>query len=70
MDKNNHVYIIFFGIINEYIKNFTNNIILTSTKVFEIQHRCESTRANDGFGLATGFGGTEVYTIVAISRIE
>lgn len=34
---------------------------LTSSKVLEIQHRCETTLANTGFGIAANFG-IEVYT--------
>ena len=33
---------------------------------FEIQHQCSITEANDGFGIATGFGDFEVYTTVRI----
>ena len=32
------------------------------TKVLEVRHRCSSTRANDGFGLAANLT-TEVYTV-------
>lgn len=33
-----------------------------SSKVFEFQHRCTTTRANNGFGNARGFGVIEVYS--------
>ena len=41
---------------------------ITGTKTFEIQHRCESTRATDGLGVAANFT-SEVYTVVQITRI-
>lgn len=43
-------------------------VVISSSKAFEIRHRCETTRANDGFGLAANFG-TEVYTRVVIERL-
>ena len=35
--------------------------------VFEIQHMCTTTEANDGLGIASGFGN-EIYTIVKITN--
>lgn len=42
---------------------------ITSTKTFEIQHRCTVTRATSGFGVAAGFGDSEVYTTVKIEKV-
>lgn len=39
----------------------------TST-TYEIQHRCQTTKATDGLGLSNGFGGSEVYTIAEFWR--
>ncbi len=39
--------------------------VITGTKVFEVQHQCQTTRASTGFGVAANFG-TEVYTTVEI----
>lgn len=36
---------------------------LAASKVVEVQHRCQTTRAGDGFGPAGSFGVGEVYTI-------
>lgn len=41
-------------------------VVVTNENNFEIQHRCSVTRNNDGFGIATGFDESEVYTIVKI----
>ncbi|GMU19647.1 MAG: hypothetical protein AMXMBFR12_08390 [Candidatus Babeliales bacterium] len=41
-------------------------LVITSETDFEIQHRCSVTKNNDGFGIATGFDDTEVYTVVKI----
>jgi hypothetical protein len=45
-------------------------VVITSSKTFELQHRCGTTRATDGFGGAAGFGDTEVYAIVKIQKIK
>jgi len=41
---------------------------ITATKTFELQHRCLTTRATDGFGSANSFGLTEIYSDVKIWR--
>lgn len=45
-------------------------IVITSTKTFELRHRSSTTRATDGFGVATTFGDSEVYSIVKITKIS
>lgn len=40
------------------------------TEEFEVQHRCETTKASNGFGIASGFGDNEVYTQIGITRIK
>ena len=47
-----------------------DTIILTSAKVFELQHRCTTTQAIWGFGLANSFGEVEVYAQVKITKIS
>jgi hypothetical protein len=44
-------------------------ITIASTKVFEVQHRCQTTQANDGFGSQCGFGVNEKYTQIIIQKI-
>lgn len=44
-------------------------ISITSAKTFELQHRCETTAATTGFGLAAGFGDSEVYAVVKIEKV-
>lgn len=41
--------------------------IATST-VFELQHRCQTTRATNGFGVATGIGSNEIYARVELIK--
>jgi uncharacterized delta-60 repeat protein len=41
-------------------------VIVKSATDFEIQHRCSATRENDGFGIASDFDETEVYTVVKV----
>ena len=40
-------------------------VTIAASKAFEIQHRCATTKANEGFGRACNFG-TEIYTTVEI----
>lgn len=47
----------------------TGTIEITSSKTFEIQHRCSSTQATTGFGTNSSFGVVEVYTQVKITKI-
>lgn len=47
----------------------TGTITIASAKTFEVQHRCTTTRATDGFGINSGFGESEVYTIVKITMV-
>ena len=41
---------------------------IAGTKTFELQHRCATTRAGDGFGLGAAFG-TEVYASITITKV-
>ena len=41
---------------------------ISSAKIFEIQHQCESTTGSDGFGVQCNFG-TEVYTVVEFWKV-
>ena len=42
---------------------------IASQKVFELQHRCGSTQATNGFGNAAGFSVVEVYADVQIWKV-
>ncbi|MEO1200049.1 MAG: hypothetical protein AAFX39_12585 [Pseudomonadota bacterium] len=42
---------------------------IASTKTFEIQHYCETTRATDGFGNESGFGVNERYADIMIWKV-
>lgn len=44
-------------------------ITIASSKIFEVQHICDVTRATDGFGQGQGIGGVEKYTVVFITKI-
>ncbi len=37
--------------------------------VFRIEHRCDTTQADTGFGIANGFGGPETYTQVKVQQL-
>lgn len=42
---------------------------IASSKVFEIQHRCQTTMANIGYGVESNLGESEVYTVVELWKI-
>lgn len=46
----------------------SGEIIVSAASTFEIQHRCSQDRVNIGFGVASSFGTTEVYTQVKIIK--
>jgi hypothetical protein len=45
-------------------------ITITSTKTFELQHRCGLTATGNGFGANANFGDNEVYSIVKITKVK
>lgn len=47
---------------SEVVGRFT----IASAKVFEVQHRCSTTKATDGFGSNSGLGDNEVYAYIEI----
>jgi C1q domain len=47
----------------------SGTISISSAKTFEIQHRCGTTNASNGFGVASTFGDNEVYTQVKIEKV-
>jgi len=57
--------------------NFVSNrstiigeILITSSTTYEIQHRCTTTQATTGFGTATGYSVSEIYTQVKITKLR
>ena len=52
----------------ENVSILEDTIILTSAMTFEIQHKCQTTSATQGFGVECNFG-TEVYTQVKIEKV-
>lgn len=45
-------------------------VIITSTKTFELQHRPQTTRATNGFGIDNPFGNNNVFSIVKIIKVK
>ncbi len=43
---------------------------ITSSKTFEIRHRCSSTKSGNGFGVNSNYGESEVYTTVEIEKLN
>ena len=50
---------------HSFIKKYLD---ITTSKTFRIEHQCQTTETSDGFGLAAGFGGNEVYTNISITK--
>tara|TARA_R110000824_G_scaffold62042_1_gene164502 strand:+ start:3320 stop:4657 length:1338 start_codon:yes stop_codon:yes gene_type:complete len=46
-----------------------DTITIAAEKVFEIQHRCSTTKTGNGLGNDTSFGAVEVYTMIKIEKI-
>jgi len=58
------------GNIVENLANLESTIEITSSITFEIQHRCSTTKAGDGFGIASSFGVDEIYTTLKIKKVS
>ena len=48
--------------------SFIGIVVLAATKVIELQHQGGTTRATDGFGVATTFGDN-VYSVISITKV-
>lgn len=42
---------------------------IAASKTFELQHRVDTTRTTNGFGMSTGWG-TEIYSMVTLRKVE
>lgn len=47
----------------------TGRFTIGASKALEIQHRCQTTKATNGYGDAANFGEVEVYTIVRFWKV-
>ena len=45
-------------------------VSITSSKTFELQHRCTTTKTANGFGLSAGLGESSIYATVRIKKIK
>lgn len=48
----------------------SGEVVITAAKTFEIQHRCQTTQATNGFGLESNFAVSEVYAVVKIQKVK
>lgn len=48
----------------------SGNIVISSAKVFELQHRVTFTKATFGFGGAASIGDNELFSIVKITKVK
>lgn len=47
----------------------TGRFTIAAQKTFQLQHRCENTKATDGFGISNNFSVVEVYADVQIWKV-
>ena len=52
------------------IAQLGGQIIINGPKTFELQHRATTTKATDGFGVASNFGVVEVYAHIKITKLK
>jgi hypothetical protein len=50
---------------SDFVGTFTAN----GTDAYEIQHQCNNTQANNGLGISTAFGVSEVYTSFTLYKV-
>jgi hypothetical protein len=50
--------------------SFSGTITISSSKAFELQHRVSLTVASEGYGVASSFGESEVYSILKITKVK
>jgi hypothetical protein len=48
---------------------FSGVVVITATKVFEVQHRCGTTAATNGFGIQANNGSVETYTQITVIKV-
>lgn len=51
------------------VSTITGRFTIAASKVFEVQHRCETTKATNGYGDANNFGELEVYTVARFWKV-
>lgn len=52
-------------------RSFINGrLVITSSKTFELQHRCTTTLATQGLGVASVYGDNEVYSQLKITKVK
>lgn len=44
------------------------SIIKDKSKTYELQHRCQTSRSGQGFGIGSSYGDNEVYSVIKITR--
>ena len=54
---------------NQFKAVIDGRFTIGASKTFELQHRCDSTYASEGYGTANGFGINEVYTDLRIWKV-
>ena len=57
------------GTFTQTISTLNAFFVLTATKNIELQHRCNTTRTNDGLGTNSAFGDSEIYAQITITKV-
>ena len=45
-------------------------LTVPASTTYELQARCQVTKATDGYGIAANFGAPEIYTQIKIMKLE
>ena len=56
--------------VSSSVSRVVGEFTITSTKTFELQHRCVTTKSSNGFGPAASFGEVEIYSVVELWKIR
>ena len=51
------------------VSSVSGKFTITSSKVFELQHRCQTTVSDNGFGQETNFGDPERYAVIRFWKV-
>jgi len=43
--------------------------VLATSSTIELQHRCQTTKTTDGYGIASSFGDSEIYSQITIFKV-
>jgi hypothetical protein len=58
------------GVETQSLALLAGKLTISSSKVFELQHRVITSKTTDGFGISLAFGDNNIYSIVKITKVK